>query len=117
MVNYQFSYVSCAPGVSPTTGSCADLNLTNYNTVKNKKVPFLDPYGISNNMTNFDIYMNVTKTDNLSNQLGSAQIKCNSNVSNTPSKYFRMQTNTTGDNINNYTCTFKDSSCLNCFDS
>jgi hypothetical protein len=74
-------------------------------------------YGISNNMTNFDIYMNVTKTDYLSNVLASAQIKCNSNVSNTPSKNFRMEKNTTSDNINDFTCTFIDSSCLSCFSS
>jgi hypothetical protein len=85
MVNYQYSYVSCAPGVSPDTGLCADLYLTNYNTVKKKNVPFLDPYGISNNMTNFDIYMNVTKTayvSTMDNVLTSARIKCDSNVSN-----------------------------------
>jgi len=62
-------------------------------------------YGISNNMTNFDIYMNVTKTDYLSN------------VSNTPSKNFRMEKNTTSDNINDFTCTFIDSSCLSCLKS
>jgi len=111
MVNFQYSYLSCQSGVSPSSGKCGDLFLTDYDTVKKKKVPFLA------SQTNFDIYMNVTKTDNLSNVLASAQIKCDSSVStNTSSNYFRMEKNdNNSDNIANFTCNFKESSCLYCW--